>query len=109
MLRGSKMTFTIPNRKPSTPGEILREEFLTPLHLTQQSLAELLNVPKTQIRDLLNDKRPITVDTALRLSKLFGTSSAYWLNLQLMNDLWQARHRKSAVEYRKIRRLQLTE
>jgi len=103
------MTFTIPNRKPSTPGEILREEFLTPLHLTQQSLAERLNVPRTQIRDLLNDKRPITVDTALRLSKLFGTSSAYWLNLQLMNDLWQARRWKNAAEYRKIQRLQLTE
>ncbi len=103
------MTFTIPNRKPSTPGEILREEFMVPLNLTQQALAKLLVVPRRQISDLLNDKRPITVDAALRLSKLFGTSSAYWLNLQLMNDLWQARHRRNAAEYRNIRRLQLTE
>jgi addiction module HigA family antidote len=100
------MTFTIPNRKPSTPGEILREEFMVPLHLTQQSLAELLAIPRKRVSDLLKDKRPITVDTAIRLSKVFGTSSAYWLNLQLMNDLWQARHLKNATAYRKLRGLQ---
>jgi antitoxin HigA-1 len=68
-----------------TVGEILREEFLEPLGLTAYRLAKGLNVSTTTVLDILNGKRKITVDTALRLSKYFGNSAKFWLSLQ--NDI----------------------
>ena len=66
-------------------GEILREEFLDPLGVTAYRLAKSINVSTTTILDILNGKRKITVDTSLRLSRFFGNSERFWLNLQ--NDI----------------------
>lgn len=73
--------------KISTPsvGEILREEFLEPLGITAYRLAKEINVSTTTILDIINNNRKITVDTALRLSRYFGNSAHFWLNLQ--NDI----------------------
>lgn len=64
------------------PGEILREEFLKPLHLTSYRLAKDIHVPPPRIHDIVLEKRGITADTALRLSKFFGTTAQFWMNLQ---------------------------
>ena len=62
----------ITERKPCSPGEILQAEFMEPLNLTQRKLAELLHVSQRHVSALIHDKRSLTIDTALRLSKLFG-------------------------------------
>jgi addiction module HigA family antidote len=77
-------------RKPATPGEILVEEFLQPLELTQGALADALGVPRKHVNELCNDKRSITVPTALMLARVFGNSAEFWLNVQRRTDLWQA-------------------
>ena len=69
------------------PGEILREEFLEPLALSNNALALALRVPATRIHDIVHEKRNITPDTALRLSIYFGTTAEFWLNLQNAYDL----------------------
>lgn len=73
------------------PGEMLREEFLTPLGLSQNALAIKLRVPATRIGEIVNGKRAISPDTALRLARFFGTSAEFWMNLQQMYDLSKAR------------------
>ncbi len=77
-------------RKPATPGDILVEEFLQPLGATQGALAEALGVPRKHVNELCNDKRSITVPTALMLARVFGNSAEFWLNVQRRTDLWQA-------------------
>lgn len=77
-------------RKPATPGEILVEEFLQPMEVTQGALAEALGVPRKHVNELCNDKRSITVPTALMLARVFGNSAEFWLNVQRRTDLWQA-------------------
>lgn len=72
---------------PIHPGEILREDFLNPLHLSANRLALDLHVPVTRITDILRGRRAITADTALRLGRYFGTSVEFWLNLQRDYDL----------------------
>ena len=67
---------------PIHPGEILREEFLSPLGMSAHQLALALRVPATRINDIVNENRGITADTALRLSRYFGTTSRFWMNLQ---------------------------
>ena len=69
------------------PGEILREEFLTPLNLTPYTLAKRLHVPRTRIERLVAERTPVTPDTALRLAKFFGTTPQFWMNLQASFDL----------------------
>ena len=69
------------------PGIVLRDEFLTPLRLSQHKLAMKIRVPATRIGDIVHGKRAITPDTALRLSRFFGNSPEFWLNLQQMHDL----------------------
>ena len=69
-------------RKPATPGEILVEEFLQPLDLTQGALTEALGVPRKHVNELCNDKRSITVPTALMLARVFGNSAEFWMNVQ---------------------------
>jgi len=64
------------------PGEILREEFLVPLNLTSYRLAKEIHVPTPRIHDIISEKRGITADTALRLSKFCGTTPQFWMNLQ---------------------------
>ena len=72
---------------PIPPGEILLEEFMTPLGISINALARDIHVPPNRIREIVNGKRGITADTALRLSKYFGTSAELWLGLQADYDL----------------------
>jgi len=72
---------------PIPPGEILLEEFMTPLELSQNKLARDLDVPVGRINDILKARRTITTDTALRLGIYFGTTPEFWLNLQNRYDL----------------------
>ena len=77
--------------KPLHPGEVLREEFLTPLNLSAGALAKACGVPRTRIERLANEETGVTADTALRLAKVFGTSPELWLNLQVDFDIQTAR------------------
>src|SRR5205085_5105813 len=79
-------------RKPASVGEILVEEFMEPLGLTQGDLAEAMGVPRKHVNELCNDRRAITADTALMLARAFGNSADFWLNVQRRNDLWEALH-----------------
>jgi len=72
---------------PIHPGEILREEFLSPLGMSAHELALALRVPATRINDIVNEKRGITADTALRLSRYFGTTPKFWMNMQASWEL----------------------
>jgi addiction module HigA family antidote len=77
-------------RKPVGIGEILVEEFMRPMHLTQASLAEAMGVPRKHVNELCNGRRTVTVPTALILSRVFGNSPDFWLNVQRRSDLWTA-------------------
>ena len=72
---------------PVHPGEILQEEFLAPLDVSQYQLAKAVDVPARRINEIVHGQRRITADTALRLSRYFGTSERFWLNLQARYDL----------------------
>lgn len=85
------MVRTPTNRKPTHPGEMLMEEFLLPMGITQKDLADSIHVPYQRINEIVNQRRGITPSTALRLSKFFGVSEDFWLNLQLRWDLYRAR------------------
>ena len=76
-----------------TPGEILREEFLEPLGITQYRLAKEIGVPQARIGEIVAGKRSVTADTGLRLSRFFGTSDGFWTGLQLDYDTAMARER----------------
>lgn len=78
------------NREPTHPGEMLREEFLVPMNISQRDLAEAIHVPYQRINELVNQKRGVTPSTALRLAKFFGLSADFWLNLQTRWDLFKA-------------------
>ncbi|MBK1731283.1 HigA family addiction module antitoxin [Thiococcus pfennigii] len=77
------------DRAPTHPGEMLREEFLAPLNITQRELARAIHVPYRQVNDLVNRKRGVSPSTALRLAKFFGVSADFWLNLQMRWDLFR--------------------
>ena len=81
---------------PIHPGEILLEEFLDPLGVTQYRLAKDISVPPRRINEIVHGKRAITADTALRLARYFGTSERFWLNLQTRFDLELERDRLGA-------------
>ena len=76
-------------RKPTSIGEMLREEFLSPLGLTQRQLADHLGVEVKAINRLINNKTSITPIMALKLSAAFGTTPEFWMNLQNANDFWE--------------------
>ena len=78
---------------PIHPGEILREEFMKPLGLSQNALARALNVPPRRINEIVLEKRGITADTALRLGRYFAMAPEFWLNLQTHYDLEQEQER----------------
>ncbi|MEW6530985.1 MAG: HigA family addiction module antitoxin [Thermodesulfobacteriota bacterium] len=78
------------NRPPTHPGEMLLEEFLIPMGLTQRELADAIRVPYQRINEIVNGRRGITPSTALRLARFFGTSADFWMNLQLRWDLFYA-------------------
>ncbi len=85
------------NRTPTHPGEMLLEEFLKPMDLTQRELADGIHVPYQRVNELVNGKRGITPSTALRLSKFFGTSAGFWANLQLRWDLYWAQEKEAEI------------
>jgi len=72
---------------PVHPGEVLLEEFLGPMEITQYRLAKAINVPARRINEIVLGKRAVTADTALRLARYFGTSERFWMNLQSRYDL----------------------
>ena len=78
------------NRIPTHPGEMLLEEFLNPMGLTQRELAEQIRVPYQRVNDIVNGRRGITPSTTLRLAKFFNMSADFWMNLQLRWDLYFA-------------------
>ena len=78
------------------PGEILREEFMKPMGISQNALAIALRVPVTRIGDIVNERRSISADTALRLAKYFNTTSDFWMNLQSNYDLQLALKQKES-------------
>jgi addiction module HigA family antidote len=75
------------NRKSITPGEILSEDYMKPLGLTQNALARVLHVPPRRINEIVHGKRAVTLDTSLRLGRYLGQSPRFWLNLQNECDL----------------------
>ncbi len=79
------------HRPPTHPGEMLLEEFLEPLRITQTELAERIEVPFQRVNSLVNGRRALTPDTALRLSRVFGTTPGFWMNHQLRWDLYPAK------------------
>lgn len=78
------------NREPTHPGEMLVEEFLSPMGITQKELADAIHVPYQRINELVNGKRGVTPSTALRLARFFDVSADFWLNLQVRWDLYKA-------------------
>jgi addiction module HigA family antidote len=105
--------FTVPtNRRPVSPGELLHEEFIVPLGLTQQEFADALGIDRPALNMIVNGKRRITPEMAIRLSIVLGTTPEFWLNAQMINDLYEARHSEHAAALKKrlkpLRRRQLT-
>ena len=87
----------MPDFAPAHPGEVLREDFLKPLDLSQYALAKAIGVPQIRISEIVNGKRAITPDTALRLACYFGTSAEFWMGMQTTYDLEMARDRIGAT------------
>lgn len=83
------------NREPTHPGEMLLEDFLIPMGITQKELAKAIHVPYQRVNEIINKKRGITPSTALRLAKFFGVSEEFWINLQLRCDLYKAKQIES--------------
>jgi addiction module HigA family antidote len=79
-------------RRPVTVGEMVIEEFLKPLGMTQTELAEKTGLPRKHVNELCRDRRAVTADTALILARVFGNSADFWLNTQRRTDLWEALH-----------------
>lgn len=83
------------HREPTHPGEMLLQEFLISLGMTQRNLAAAIHVPFQRVNEVVRGKRGVTPSTALRLSKFFGTSPDFWMNLQLRWDLYHARREEA--------------
>jgi antitoxin HigA-1 len=86
-----------PPMPPIHPGEILAEEYLAPLGVTQHRLAVAIGVPPRRINEIVHGKRRISADTALRLARFFGTSERFWMNLQARHDLEAERDRLAPI------------
>jgi addiction module HigA family antidote len=91
--------------KPVHPGEILREEFMAPLGLSMNKMAMALRVPVTRIADIVNERRGVTADTALRLARYFNNSPTFWMNLQSRYDLEVAEDKIAAKVERDVQPL----
>lgn len=92
-----------PEFDPVTPGEILKEEYLSEYGLSQNRLARAIGISPNRIADIVGNRRRITADTAVRLSLYFGNSAEYWLNLQTNYDLKTARRNLSAEDAAQIK------
>jgi antitoxin HigA-1 len=96
--------FRLPkNRPPTHPGEMLAEEFLVPLGMTQVDLARRIAVPFQRVNQIVNRRRAMSPDTALRLARLFGTTPGFWLSLQQRWDLYEASRSAEAREIGRIK------
>src|SRR5579862_7763450 len=93
------------HRAPTHPGEVLKEDYLEPLALSRTEVARRLEIPLNRLNEIINGRRGMTADTALRLERAFGTSAGFWLNLQQAYELWQAQHRTG---WKSIRRFSLS-
>lgn len=93
--------------RPIRPGEILREEYLLPLGMAPHALAMALHVPAPRIHDIVKERRAVSPDTALRLARYFGTTAAYWLNLQNAFDLKQAEMETGSTIEREVHPLEI--
>jgi addiction module HigA family antidote len=109
-LLGEVMSMAIPNntamqRKPTHPGEILREDFIPEYGLTVSELARLLGVSRQSVNELLRERRAVSPEMALRLGQLFGNSPEFWLNAQRAIDLWLANQaiRKEVARIKPLR------
>ena len=94
------------HREPTHPGEMLLEEFLIPMGITQRELANKIHVPYQRINEIINKRRGVTPSTALRLAKFFGVSEDFWMNLQLRWDIYKAKLNE-AKELKTIRSLRM--
>lgn len=90
------------HREPTHPGEMLLEEFLKPMEISQRELADRIRVPYQRVNELINKRRGITPSTALRLGRVFGNSAAFWMNLQLRWELFQVQQTEKS-ELQRIR------
>lgn len=91
------MPIVVPkNRPPTTPGEIIQEEFLVPLDMSQAELGRAMGVPTNRISQLISGKRTLTAETALRLEAVLGIDAGTWMNLQTACDIWNAKKVKPA-------------
>jgi addiction module HigA family antidote len=90
------------NRPPIHPGEILLEEFMNPYGVSQSEIARRIGLSRKHINEVVNCKKPVSTDTALRLSRLFGTSPELWLNGQMAWDIWHEMRGKKARELKAI-------
>jgi len=90
------------NRPPTHPGEILLEEFVKPLNITQTELTLRLGISYPRLNEIIKGRRSVTPDTALRLSRVLGMSADFWLGLQQDWDLWHAMNSPKAEEIKKL-------
>lgn len=90
-------------RRPTSPGVILKEDYLEPLALTVTALAEALRVSRKTVSAIVNERAPVTVDMALRLAQAFQTSPDLWLNLQRNLDLWKAVHEQEPRGWEEVK------
>ena len=101
------------HRAPTHPGEMLLEEFLRPMGLSQRELANAIAVPYQRVNEIVNGRRGVTPSTALRLARYFGTSTEFWMNGQLRWDLYHAQRAEADVlkkipQYKPGRRSKVT-
>jgi addiction module HigA family antidote len=90
------------NRRPTHPGQVFLEDFLVPLGISQKDAAERLRMSYPRMNEIVNGKRTVTPETALRFARFTGTEPEFWLNLQQAVDLWDAMHSDQAAELDEI-------
>jgi addiction module HigA family antidote len=88
--RAQPKSLGVPARRPPHPGQFLESRFLKPLHISQTELAEALGVSRRRVNELINGRRAITPDTAVRLAMYFGNEAAFWMHLQVAWDMHSA-------------------
>lgn len=100
------MPIAVPkNRAPTTPGEIIQEEFLVPLEMSQAELARAMGVPTNRISQLISGRRAVTAETALRLQAVLGIDAGTWMNMQAACDIWEAKKAKPARGLHRLKAL----
>ena len=98
--------FVPTHRRPTTPGETLVEEFLKPLGISQVAFAKRIGVTYARLNSIVNGKRAVTPDTAMRFERALGMDAQFWLNLQTIVDLYDAQHSPEAQKIAKIKRIE---